>query len=445
MCIRDRAEGEPIGPGCGVFVQAGEAGNGSQTSPYGSVTEAVANIGDASSIYICGGESFTGSIQLASNISVYGGLDCASWRFQVTNPRPEIVGDADVPAITISGSGSGELSHLRITAAPAVTPGASSIAVLSNASETAIADSELTAASVAAGEPGEPQTKAATPAEADGKKGEIGCDGTTMSNIGGDPGTNTCGIGVDGGFGGNGTNSTTAGGTGDPGQPAGGNGGAGETTSVCGNGGQGANGAAGMAGAGAAPADTGLLSGDGYVPPSAPSGQTAGGFGQGGGGGGGAKQCSGAGHGGGGGGAGGCGGNPGNGGRGGGGSFALVSIEAAITLVNVKLVAGLGGSGGPGDAGQDGMDGGAPGDNGGTGACLGGPGGDGGRGGAGGGGRGGPSVGIAYTGDAPTEMGTIDITIPSTPAPGGAGGNGGAGNIGGTGADGILEERLSWE
>ena len=262
------AEGEPIGPDCGVFVQAGEAGNGSQTSPYGSVTEAVANIGDASSIYICGGESFTGSIQLASNISVYGGLDCASWRFQVTNPRPEIVGDADVPAITISGSGSGELSHLRITAAPAVTPGASSIAVLSNASETAIADSELTAASVAAGEPGEPQTKAATPAEADGKKGEIGCDGTTMSNIGGDPGTNTCGIGVDGGFGGNGTNSTTAGGTGDPGQPAGGNGGAGETTSVCGNGGQGANGAAGMAGAGAAPADTGLLSGDGYVPPS---------------------------------------------------------------------------------------------------------------------------------------------------------------------------------
>ena len=60
-----------------------------------------------------------------------------------------------------------------------------------------------------------------------------------------------------------------------------------------------------------------------------------------------------------------------------------------------------------------------------------GPGGKGGQGGAGGGGRGGPSVGIAYTGDAPIETGNIGISVAAAPAPGGQGGSGGPGNIGG--------------
>jgi len=42
------SEGETIGADCGVFVKAGAAGTGTQASPFGSVTEAVANLGGVS-------------------------------------------------------------------------------------------------------------------------------------------------------------------------------------------------------------------------------------------------------------------------------------------------------------------------------------------------------------------------------------------------------------
>jgi hypothetical protein len=79
----------------------------------------------------------------------------------------------------------------------------------------------------------------------------------------------------------------------------------------------------------------------------------------------------------------------------------------------------------------------------GAGACSGGPGGAGGRGGAGGGGRGGPSVGIAYVGTAPSEEGSIEISIGAAGS-GGLGGDGGPGNQATAGAMGLSIERQDW-
>ena len=205
-------EDEPIGTGCGVYVASGATGDGTQLSPFGTVTQAVAELGSAKRIYICGGETFTGSIDLPSDVSIYGGMDCAAWVFRSANPKPEIVGDADEPAIAISGSEAGTLSFVRVTAADAVTPGESSVAVFIQGAETTIRDCELTARAGATGAPGAPQQKVLTPATANGTAGENGCDGTTMTNVGGDPGLNSCGgPDLDGGPGGNGTNSGTGG------------------------------------------------------------------------------------------------------------------------------------------------------------------------------------------------------------------------------------------
>ncbi len=447
------AEGELIGADCGVFVQVGQSGTGSQTSPFGTVQDAVAGLNGATAIYVCGGDSFAGSLDLPGNVSVFGGLDCTEWRYAAANPTPELRGAPNLPAVTISGAGTGTLQSLRIVAEPANAPGASSIALLLNASTTTVRAAELTAASGAPGAAGAAQAKAPTPAAANGGNGMAGC----MSNpgtLGGGGGQNTCqATSTEGGSGGQGTNSAMLGGDAADGLPFGalGQGGTGEfgnpTTVPCTTGGIGAQGLAGTPGLGATSTDQGTLETSGYLPPNAPPGLTSGVFGQGGGGGGGANQCgaSGAGPSGGGGGAGGCGGSPGNGGQGGGGSFALISINASVTLDNVTLTAANGGVGGAGDAGQPGMDGGIEGTQGsGGGACPGGPGGNGGQGGAGGGGRGGPSVGIASVGDAPTEVGTVTVTIAAAAAAGGLGGNGGGANIGGNGAAGILELRQAW-
>ncbi len=442
----DLVEGEPIGAECGVFVKAESAGDGTQGSPYGTIQDAIDNIKTAKRIYVCGGDTFNGSIELPGGVSLYGGLDCADWTFAETNAQPTLEGDSDVPALSILESGGNTVDSIKVHGAPAVVPGGSSIGALVGANATAHFERcSLGADKGAAGAPGEPQTKAATPAAANGGPGGAGCIGAG-GTLGGMPGTQTCQSGISGGVGGQGIDDTD-GGNGNPGHPAGPNntGGDGEKQTpltLCENGGLGDPGQHGDPGAGALESDLGLLEGTSFTGAAGGNGLSAGAPGQGGGGGGGANACSGAGPGGGGGGAGGCGGLPGNGGGGGGGSFSLVSIQATVTLTDVRLSADDGGIGGQGDAGQEGMDGGIEGQSGsGGGACAGGPGGKGGQGGAGGGGRGGPSVGIAYVGDAPTEEGTIMIDVAETPAAGGPGGNGGPGNIGGVGATGIAQPR----
>ncbi|MBK8942405.1 MAG: hypothetical protein IPM79_33610 [Polyangiaceae bacterium] len=60
------SEGAAVGGSCGVFVQAGAAGgDGSQATPYGSLVEALQNEPSAARIYVCGGDTFEGSVEVA--------------------------------------------------------------------------------------------------------------------------------------------------------------------------------------------------------------------------------------------------------------------------------------------------------------------------------------------------------------------------------------------
>jgi len=439
-------------------VQAGETGNGSQASPYGTVTEAVTSLGQSTRIYICGGETFEGSIDLPSNVSVYGGLDCAGWSFKTTNPKPEILGSADTPAITIGGEGSGSLSFLRVRSPDAVAAGASSIAVLVSTAETTIQDCDLRAGAGATGVTGADEAQTNTLAGGDGSDGSpaLACsDGA--NNSGGPQAMNDCGaggqsIGAQGGFStpSQGTDGligqTGAAGQGGDGQPA-----AGMWDCAVGTGGGGNNGSAGSPGS---PGSLkGTITSSGFVGHAGGAGGI-GSPGQGGGGGGAAKgltDCNGAtagsppqsGASGGSGGAGGCGGNGASGGGGGGGaSFALVSLNATVSLIDGALTVGAGGAGGPGGLGQPGADGGDGGAGGNdptlTDGCSGGDGGQGGHGGGGGGGRGGHAAALVFIGAAPAQSGTVTFTAGSAGGGGTGQGNGiDAGNNGlnGTGCE----------
>jgi len=438
------SEGVAIPATCGVFVKSGASGDGSQASPFGSVVEASTNLGGAKAIYICGGDTFTGSVEVAGGVSIFGGLDCASWEYAKSAAHPKLVGDADVPALKISGAGSSALLSIAVESPSAVAAGASSIALLVSDATVDLDESDLKAADGANGAMPPAPLSQASAAQA----GMMGANaGSTPANA--DAGDNTCGATpLSGGLGGEGGDHTKAikdGGNGAQGDAgAGGLPGTGEgaTAWSCvpgqGLGVGGTNGMAGPIGAGAI--SLGSLTPDGFTPATGDPGQP-GEHGTSGGGGGGSKATSTThGAGGGGGGAGGCGGAGGVPGAGGGSSFALVSLSATVTMTSdVVLHVGAGGDGGQGGPGQFGQPGGAVGA-GGTGAgavvdaCSGGKGGAGGAGGNAGGGRGGHAIAIAYTGTAPTG-GTPDLTA----ALAGAGGPGGDNTLepGGTGGVGV--------
>ncbi len=422
-------DGRAIASDCGVFVKAGASGNGSQASPFGSVVEAVAGLGASKAIYVCGGDTFKGSVTLASGGSLFGGLDCATWTFASSNPRAKVQSDADLPGVTLSkGSGMTMLDSVDVEAVDAVGAGASSIALFVDGATADLRRASFKSGSGAKGAPGESPLAPVGQAAA-GLKGTPGCGAPSDAMATGLGGMNNCGVedvtGGQGGPGGTGT-SGFPGIAGGPTQ-TGGISGVGQTGSSCGAGGQAMDGSVG--GAGALASGTGSLSAGSFGPTLAPD-ASLGARGTGGGGGGGGKKCStnAVGPGGGGGGAGGCGGAGGHGGHGGGASFAIASLNGIVTMSDVKLTSssgGAGGLGGDGQGGQLGGDGGLKGANAGDAvsiACSGGTGGIGGQGGPAAGGNGGPSATIAKKGGSITRMGAVnDIT--------------GLGSAGGPGSD----------
>jgi hypothetical protein len=427
-------------------------------APFGSVADALAAVPAKGVIYVCYDETLrlNESVTINKDVTILGRLDCDT---ATKAAGPSLLGGTGVaPSIKISAGTDVFLADLDVTSpdlsAIAMPNGESSAVVWVDAATVDLQRCVLTAGKGAPGKT-EVEDMAVAPkpmpapdrGTTDGA--QDGCDGTTSNNGGGMGGTNTCGgVEMVGGSGGVGTNGSN-GGAGTAGDwvvgatcqvadPACGQPGNPDVGAGCTAGHVGGNGENGMPGPGG---DADGTLGGAYVGGAGGLGAGPGIRGGGGGGGGGGNQCTGAGPGGGGGGAGGCGGAPGKGGGGGGGSFALVSVMGTVTLTDSVLTSDLGGQGGGGAPGQKGALGGdaaAPGNpfpSGG--ACAGGQGGDGGRGGAGGGGRGGPSVGIAYTGDEPTQVGTGNmITFAATAAPGGAGGSN---DPTGLGAEGITE------
>lgn len=437
-------EGASISSDCGIFVQKGATGDGSQASPLGSITEALAlSTAQNSRIYICGGDTFTGSVTVPPGVSLFGGLSCADWKFAGTNSHPVIAGDADAPAVHLSG-GSVSVDSIDVAASAATKDGGSSIGVLAEDADFTLTRATVTAGSPKAGLPGvTPTTQleqavvgamsmnagCTSGASVDGGAGGIVACGADQS-VGGDGGKGTANGGVN-------SNGLQGDATPPPGSPAT-NFGTGETSmSSCMPGTVGVTGAPGQPGAG--PTGYGSLSSSGFGTADGLPGTSRGRPGQGGGGGGGARGAShcatttNAGPSGGGGGSGGCGGYPGGGGQGGGSSIAIALIGGSLTVqTGVKLVTADGGAGGPGSSGQAGANGANGGNPGGTGACGGGFGGQGGRGGAGGGGGGGHSIGVASTGGTLTLDSSLETMLGQGGALG-AGGDGGTMNQGGSG------------
>ena len=442
------SEGKQVASECGVFVKAGGTGDGSQAKPLGDVSSAVTAAAQTQRIYICGSDTFTGSVTLPSGVSIFGGLDCATWSFAAAHAHPKLVSPPNLPTLTLSaGTAKSYLASLDLEAVMATDPGASSVVVYAEGAVVDVSSVTLTAGDGAKGSDGAAGgVQVATPAPG-GSVGKVAC--TAPPDGGAASAVNTCDDGMsNGGKGGDG--GPTINGSGLNGSPGDANlgalpgfgevGGAWSCATSPGNGGgfPGTPGPDGPLGTGASTTELGTLPPTTYLNAAGHDG-LKGTKGQGGGGGGGSKAngiCNGAG--GGSGGAGGCGGKPGLGGEGGGSSIGIVSRGSTLTLTSVTVSLGHGASGGKGGDGQPGQGGGGKGAGGGLfgtvkKACDGGDGGQGGNGGSAGGGRGGHAFGIAFSGTAPA--GSVTTTTAGSAGPGGLGGTNGS-DQGGQGADG---------
>jgi hypothetical protein len=414
-------------------------------------------------VYACA-RTFKETVAIGSSVEIVGGLDCAGGWARADGANTVIEGLVDTIALTIDTPGYVTLRGVDVVAPAAVTPGASSIAVLVSDAHLTFEEGRIAAGDAAAGVSG-------VDVEADpsldgqpGKGGRAVCEGSS-TNPGGEAVTKACDGGAStGGKGGDGGTidgfSVSPGGSGESGGPVGagesGSGGVGQgqaKAESCTSGTAGAAGAPGSMGAGGT--GRGSITESGYWGGKGQDGKS-GAPGRGGGGGGGSRggvsiACNGSllprpGASGGSGGTGGCGGRGGAGGGAGGSSIALVSVNADVLLTNMVVSAGRGGAGGKGGAGQAGGAEGAGGDGGaGTSGveagCHGGAGGKGGAGGPGGGGQGGHSLGIAFKGKRPIG-GEFVMEHPA-----GAGGEPGSASVGtneGRGEGGVAADTLEF-
>jgi hypothetical protein len=432
-CIPSEATGT-VENTCGIFASSS---GGDDTNP-GTKELPVKTIGKAIELASAGrgvvygcAEDFQESVDLTSSVHIYGGLDCANgWAYIGDTQKTKLTALPDAIPLKIESGISATIQDLHVLAAAAMAPGGSSIAVIADGATAKFLGSSLEAADGKAGPDGVPFTAVAAAGE-NGVAGGIACSGSQVPGPEGP--ANTCGSILSlGGTGGPGNvNSSTAGLDGSPMGSA--NGGT-LLNGNCTDGAPGDSGGGGTPGANAS--GLGTIDKNGYTGVAGTDG-TPGAPGQGGGGGGGSKGGTGAGKcpsmtsaggaSGGSGASGGCGGLGGRGGGAGGASIAVISVQANLTFESSQIIAKNGGMGGGGGPGQTGGAGGAMGGPGGTlpsGAtallpgCAGGRGGGGGNGGPGGNGLGGHSIGIAFTGTAPT----LDTATTFTTGAGATGG-----------------------
>jgi hypothetical protein len=417
----------------GIFV----GGTSATDTNAGTMDAPVATIGKGlqlaaaarKNVYVCDG-TYGELVTVPDGARLFGGFGCpgedaGAWAY--TGVRPVVAPAVPGEPLQVTGLITGAtVADIEFDAAPGASPGAPSIAAfVASSSNVNLLRVVLVAAD-----------------GANGVAGALGAGFSSPSMVGGAASGTVPGIGPTCHC----ANGQTAGGNGGAPGAVGSNGipGLGGSSPQDGAGGQPSGGSCDGGDQGApspdaegAPALTtlGSITPSGWVPSVGAAGATAGAA-QGGGGGAGDQNASGAG--GGGGGCGGCGGGGGGGAGSGGSSLALVSFESVVTLDACTLRTGKGGIGGAGGAGQPGQAGGSGGLGGSTpvDSCAGGPGGTGGSGGGGGGGAGGSSIGVAYTGPLPSQVGGT-IGMPGTPGPAGAAGRGGGpGNSGSKGLPG---------
>lgn len=447
-----------------VFVAAGFGADGgdcgTRAAPCASIPAGIARAGAVgkSQVYIAGG-TYTGGVDVADGISLYGGFG------QNFQRGPKATGTSTTAIqgqSSVVVAPSTEPQAIAVLADDLTRPTTLAFLVVFGVDTTAqlpsgqgkssyamvvkdvppnvltIANNAFVAGDGAPGAAGSPGTSAsATPATSGGEGGDSGVPVACEDR--GTAGSAASGAGA-GGAGGQA--STTCAPAGPPGSgEAGGDatgadgafGGGGTVGGPCLAGGDGENGLVTNGFGGSAGTSGGLLS-DGLFWRAAEGGEgTTGDDGRGGGGGGGAGGCdAGGGSYGAGGGGGGAGGaaatDGGDGGKGGGGSFGVYLVDASPRIANNVFNRGAGGKGGDGGAGGQGQPGGAGGQGGDGIASLSQPGGDGGDGGHGGhaGGGGGGSGGISFpiysTSAASSPVVTANFTLGGTAGLGGAGG-----------------------
>jgi hypothetical protein len=425
-----------------IFVAlGGNDGNpGSVTSPKRTIAAAITAAAGTKDVYVAAGDAYTETINLVSNVGIYGGYEPITGARAVSPPTivraapaALAVGDQNVTLqlLTLEGTSDGANAY-GIRAIP------------NGATPSRIFLDTVTARGLAA---------------SGGSNGISGITGTTGLSGNSSPGSCTPGSARTGGAGGNGGSGgggglNAAGANGSTGQTLSGGGGLGggllgTISGIGNNGGQGADGGTGANNPVQAPSDLATW------PTNFATGGNSGGAGGGGGGGRGGVGdnnfgvgiCGG---GGGGGGTGGGGGGAGSAGQNGGGSFGAFLFNSSLVATDSKLIGGNGGKGGNGGTGAFGGGGGGRGFGAG-GDCLtvfvtvcgssganGGLGGAGGRGGGGGAGSGGPSASVyqagAGSGYAP-KSGVTETT-------GTAGAGGTQGNTGTVAPSGQTAQRM---
>lgn len=430
-----------------VFVSTtgSASGDGTRAKPLASIADGITLAKLAKKrVYVCEG-SYPESVVLANGVSMFGGFDCTSWKWNASG-RAKIASPQS-PAMRATSINLDTRVEGFDVVAPAGTANApSSIGFIAATSPgVRFVHGSITAGAGFAGAPGSDAVQLANGPWVDGdanmKDAYCGTSILCQTQHGfKNGGTNTCVgktgyVGGAGGEGGNGGSfidngfqwsQQTATSVGLP-QVA-------TSATAAGSTGVSASqvGAAGTVGTNGANGTAGVFSASGFTPADGTA-ATDGAPGQGGGGGAGYgvpnsrlnAYANGAlvyGIPGSGGGAGGCPGLAGSQGKGGGASVALLATDSPMTFEDSKLVASAGGAGGAAGASTAGTSGGAGGaDATGYGLALAGKflgasGGAGGNAGLSGQGAGGPSVGYAYHGVAPTFL--------STPITFGAGGSG---------------------
>ena len=434
-----------VNSGFGVFV-SGTTGHdtaaGTKADPLRTIAEGIAKASAGSKrVFACAGAYDEHVVMGLSDdgTSVYGGFDCAGWRYAPTNSvkvAPSTTGYAlEVDLLKLGAT----FEDVEFDSQSAKVAGASSVAVFANQSSVTFRRIVVTSGDGASGAQGDAGTNYTLVQAPSGNNGDGGAGGANQvcTCLNGDPSV--------GGAGGAAGPPSSAGLPGSPALGGGKQGGGGTGSCAFGTGGDGSPARDADAGSGAA--TWGALSAGGWSAANGTNGNIAS-VAQGGGGGGGnvsflindaGLSASG---GGGSGGCGGCGGGGGTPGAGGGSSFALLSYRSTVVLVDSRLAAHDGKNGGNGGKGQPGQMGGYAGTQSQPG-CPGGNGGAGGSGGGGGGGGGGLSAAEGYVGSPATEMGTVSKTFGNA-GTGGTGGTGGGPNNGGSkGKDGTAASIVS--
>ncbi|MBI4954039.1 MAG: hypothetical protein HY908_18595 [Myxococcales bacterium] len=223
----------PLPESCaGVFV-SGSSGNdttgtGSRAAPYASVTQALAS--GATVLYVCAEPTAdTSTVTVPPGTTLFGAIDCASYEY-APGSKSTLAPGTPLAMVLAPGAGA-RIEDFHIEAADAVALGASSIAVLANAT----ASAALTRVELVAGDGADGEAGLSLPDDSslDGTNGLNGADDATAcppssaaQSTPGAGGPKTCGgVNVSGGEGAPGL--TTAGNVdGAPGNPTPGLGGA---------------------------------------------------------------------------------------------------------------------------------------------------------------------------------------------------------------------------